>query len=1223
MARLPQPGGDNGHWGDILNDYLSQSHNSDGTLADDSVGGAQLKPNAVTSGALAPGSVTTSALASDAVTSAIIADGSITNTNIADITITKPKLSTSIQASLDKADSALQSAPVSNVAGKTGDVTLDKSDVGLGNVDNTADADKPVSGAMQLALDLKLDTATASSTYAPKHSPTFTGSLTTLSLKVTAGNPASGKILTSDTDGNATWQSAPTAPVTSVNSKTGAVTLDKSDVGLSNVDNTSDATKNSASATLTNKIISGSNNTLSNIAQSSVTNLTSDLTAKAAKGANNDITSLSGLTTALSVAQGGTGSSTQNFVDLTTNQTVAGVKTFSNSIVENQGHTGYKVPAATSTTAPINTGANGSTFALTAPLGTLTTDIWAFNAVIAPSYYTTTDGTTWTSGTDTGSDIFAGKVNGGGKTIDGTTTKGYRYIWASGFGYQGYNAWLAIGFAYATTTSANVTMALESSPDGTTWTTRVSYTGIVDQQTLWWPVVDWAQHTQLRMTIVVNNGVQLTLKFMKLLSSRPDTYASTNAVSPIAWDVNKRLGLGTGSSVPTTGVVQVGGATTDSSGGLNFGGDTYLYRMGSNALKTAGSFSISGQAQFGGALSYSATTDTANTTLTSSSLPVRYADASTGAITYTLPSVTTAGLQFSFKKKDASDNTVTLAGAIDGATNYVLNQTNQAVTIMSTSTAGMWYTVNSTGNAVDLTSNQAIGGVKTFSGAIIAPDVYSYQVSNTAATNFFVDNNATNLPLVQPLNYNWYDIFAFNSKATPALETSTDGSTWAAGTLMPGIFIGEGQALTGDRQTIVANSYVRWTWGINMSWASNNNSWLYIGTPYSSSTSPVFVATVQSSSDGTTWTTRSTASNISKQQTGIWLRVNTWSGDSQLRVIIQTTNASTMYVSRLALYTDRPDIVVNGADKPIVFNASRRLGLGTGTLPATAMVRIGDDTTTSTGGMQFGSDTYLFRSGSNGLATSAGLSIGGDLGIGGAFYPGALTRTATLSIGIHDKMLNYANASSGAMTLTLPSTTSPGVMFTIKKVDNTSNTVTIAGTIDGATNYTLTAQNQAITLTSTATAGSWYTVSTNGANMSSATGVLPIANGGTGSSTQNFVDLTTAQNIAGNKTFTSVMRMTAGVKMAGQVYTTNVTLDWTKPQNALVDAASGAVSVILTATVEIGLTFTIKKIDSSSNTVTIAGTIDGVTNYVLSAQYSWVTIISTSTSGVWYITGKG
>lgn len=34
MARLPQPGGDQGTWGSVLNDFLSVSHNGDGTLKD-------------------------------------------------------------------------------------------------------------------------------------------------------------------------------------------------------------------------------------------------------------------------------------------------------------------------------------------------------------------------------------------------------------------------------------------------------------------------------------------------------------------------------------------------------------------------------------------------------------------------------------------------------------------------------------------------------------------------------------------------------------------------------------------------------------------------------------------------------------------------------------------------------------------------------------------------------------------------------------------------------------------------------------------------------------------------------------------------------------------------------------------------------------------------------------------------------------------------------------
>jgi len=50
----------------------------------------------------------------------------------------------------------ITSAPVTSVAGKTGVVTLDKADVGLGNVDNTTDLNKPIPTATQNALNDKV-----------------------------------------------------------------------------------------------------------------------------------------------------------------------------------------------------------------------------------------------------------------------------------------------------------------------------------------------------------------------------------------------------------------------------------------------------------------------------------------------------------------------------------------------------------------------------------------------------------------------------------------------------------------------------------------------------------------------------------------------------------------------------------------------------------------------------------------------------------------------------------------------------------------------------------------------------------------------------------------------------------------------------------------------------------------------------------------------------------
>lgn len=73
MPRLPQPGQDNNAWGGILNEFLLQSHSNDGSLK----------------------------------------DGVVSNA----------KLDSPTRASLLKADSALQTAPVTSVVGQTGAIT--------------------------------------------------------------------------------------------------------------------------------------------------------------------------------------------------------------------------------------------------------------------------------------------------------------------------------------------------------------------------------------------------------------------------------------------------------------------------------------------------------------------------------------------------------------------------------------------------------------------------------------------------------------------------------------------------------------------------------------------------------------------------------------------------------------------------------------------------------------------------------------------------------------------------------------------------------------------------------------------------------------------------------------------------------------------------------------------------------------------------------------------
>ncbi len=221
MARLPQPGADNGTWGNILNDYLSQALKPDGAIKD----------NAVTASSIAP----------DAIDAAAIQDGSITEV----------LLDGNVQAKLNSVGSAdwadITNKPAVIAAGAT--QAAAKTVISLENVDNTSDVNKPVSSATQTALNAKASTV---------HTHT---------VSQISDSTAIGQTIVTAADAAAVKTS---------------LSLTKTDVGLGNVDNTSDATKNAASVTLTNKTISGANNTLSNIAQSSVTNLTSDLSGKAA-----------------------------------------------------------------------------------------------------------------------------------------------------------------------------------------------------------------------------------------------------------------------------------------------------------------------------------------------------------------------------------------------------------------------------------------------------------------------------------------------------------------------------------------------------------------------------------------------------------------------------------------------------------------------------------------------------------------------------------------------------------------------------------------------------------------------------------------------------------------------------------------------------------------------------------------------------------------------------
>lgn len=216
----------------------------------------------------------------------------------------------------------------------------------------------------------------------------------------------------------------------------------------------------------------------------------------------------------------------------------------------------------------------------------------------------------------------------------------------------------------------------------------------------------------------------------------------------------------------------------------------------------------------------------------------------------------------------------------------------------------------------------------------------------------------------------------------------------------------------------------------------------------------------------------------------------------------------------------------------------------------------------------------------------------------------------------------YADATSGAITVTLPAASTTAKKILVKKIDSANNvTVTRAGsdTIEGSNTFVLSSQYQWIVLQSDGTSV-WKIV---GLTVPS-TGIAP--------SNSQYLLLASDSNLSNSRTATAGNNVVFTDGGAGSTLTINThkktsvsgntTITNTSNMVYLVDATSGAVAITLPAASNTDKTFTIKKIDSSTNAVTVtragSDTIDGATTYVLSVQYQSVTILADGSTS-WYV----
>jgi hypothetical protein len=204
MPRLPQPGADAGQWGTILNEFLEVAHNFDGSVRAGIIAESNLseavkdKLNAVSAGGATNLSTSTTST-----TVTVASDTGNDATLVAATTSAAGVLTAADKAKLDGIAAGAQVNAVASVSGRTGAVTLTKSDVGLTNVDNTSDLGKPVSAATQTALNSKAnlththtiaDTTGLQAALDSKASSSHTHSLDNLS-NVAIATPSLGQVL--------------------------------------------------------------------------------------------------------------------------------------------------------------------------------------------------------------------------------------------------------------------------------------------------------------------------------------------------------------------------------------------------------------------------------------------------------------------------------------------------------------------------------------------------------------------------------------------------------------------------------------------------------------------------------------------------------------------------------------------------------------------------------------------------------------------------------------------------------------------------------------------------------------------------------------------------------------------------------------------------------------------------------------------------------------------
>jgi hypothetical protein len=235
-----------------------------------------------------------------------------------------------------------------------------------------------------------------------------------------------------------------------------------------------------------------------------------------------------------------------------------------------------KLFGATNNQVIINDNAN----ALQTPTGALWHDIACFCSPHLPTFETSVNGTTFTSGTLSKS-FFSG--NGASTQIcDYATQKAVRWTYgaASSLAYS-YAQWVQLNFGWSVTTPTKQ-VTIETSPNGSTWTTIHTSSSAANGLVQFHAIPAIGGDGYLRITIAATSAGIINLVGIKLLTTRPGDQGYDSYLKyPYTWDALKNItmsgALYANAGISSAGAIQVAGTGTIT---LQNTGDFSLYRSG-------------------------------------------------------------------------------------------------------------------------------------------------------------------------------------------------------------------------------------------------------------------------------------------------------------------------------------------------------------------------------------------------------------------------------------------------------------------------------------------------------------------------------------------------------------------------------------------------------------------------------------------------------------------